>query len=176
METIFCFVFFPLKKYFGYIQKSRNIYWWYEEMSDLIKTWMPWKYRYISFYRNTFLTPINYPKVVLKSELAAYIYRMIYSFPYVNFLKCQKEWILKCQSSLYYYVYHFRNYHSFIKAFKYIVKILACKTHDLARCFKILRENTQIQNLDSLHSLVMNQLHALACVMNPICSFSEAVY
>ena len=56
------------------------------------------------------------------------------------------------------------------------VKTLACKTHDLARCFKILRENTQIQNLDSLHSLVMNQLHALVCVMNPICSFSEAVY
>ena len=60
--------------------------------------------------------------------------------------------------------------HSFIKAFKYIVKILACKTHDLARCFKILRENTQIQNMGSLHSLVhvMNPLHALVCVMNPL--------
>ena len=82
-----------------------------------------------------------------------------------------------------------RSYHSFIKAFKYIVKILACKTHDLARCFKILRENTQIQNMGSLHSLVhvMNPLHALVCVMNPlhtlvsvmnftICSFSESIY
>ena len=79
--------------------------------------------------------------------------------------------------------------HSFIKAFKYIVKILACKTLDLARCFKILRENTQIQNMGSLHSLVhvMNPLHALVCVMNPlhtlvsvmnftICSFSESIY
>ena len=81
------------------------------------------------------------------------------------------------------------NCHSFIKAFEYIVKILACKTHDLARCFKILRENTQIQNMGSLHSLVhvMNPLHALVCVMNPlhtlvsvmnftICSFSESIY
>ena len=78
---------------------------------------------------------------------------------------------------------------SFIKAFEYIVKILACKTHDLARWFKILRENTQIQNMGSLHSLVhvMNPLHALVCVMNPlhtlvsvmnftICSFSESIY
>ena len=35
--------------------------------------------------------------------------------------------------------YRWRKYeinHSFIKAFKYIVKIFACKTHDLARCFK----------------------------------------
>ena len=41
--------------------------------------------------------------------------------------------------------------------------------------------------MDSLHSLVMNPLHALVCVMNPlhtlesvmnftICSFSESVY
>ena len=69
--------------------------------------------------------------------------------------------------------------HSFIKAFEYIVKILACKTHDLARCFKILRENTQIQNMGSLHSLVhiMNPLHTLVSVMNfTICSFSESVY
>ena len=35
---------------------------------------------------------------------------------------------------------------------------------------KILRENTQIQNMGSLHSLVhvMNPLHALVCVMNPL--------
>ena len=84
--------------------------------------------------------------------------------------------------------YYTKN-HSFIKAFEYIVKILACKTHDLARWFKILRENTQIQNMGSLHSLVhvMNPLHALVCVMNPlhtlvsvmnftICSFSESIY
>ena len=96
-KPYFVLSFFPFKSILVYIQKSRNIYWWYEEMSDLIKTWMPWKYRYISFYRNTFLTPINYPKVVLKSELAAYIYRMIYSFPYVNF-KCQMNecWNVKC--------------------------------------------------------------------------------
>ena len=86
-------------------------------------------------------------------------------------------------------VFAYSTNHSFIKAFEYIVKILACKTHDLARCFKILRENTQIQNMGSLHSLVhvMNPLHALVCVMNPlhtlvsvmnftICSFSESIY
>ena len=60
---------------------------------------------------------------------------------------------------------------------------------NLQGAVKILRENTQIQNMGSLHSLVhvMNPLHALVCVMNPlhtlvsvmnftICSFSESIY
>ena len=63
--------------------------------------------------------------------------------------------------------------------------------------FEFYMKIKKIENMDSLHSLVMNPLHALVCVMNPlhalvcvmnplhtlvsvmnftICSFSESVY